>query len=237
MLSLHPDLTITRHTFGNEKAPLLVIDNVAKEADQLALFAARLRFSSNSTFYPGVRAEAPKEYQEFLHLNFAEEFRNFFDLPLGDFSLSLCHYSLTTTPARQLKLLQRIPHFDSLEYSGLATVHYLFKTPLGGTAFYRHRKTGFESIDEARKLTYFNSLESENSGTNIPQFGYINGDTPLYEQIMKAEGIFNRMLVYRRNSLHSGCISEQFIPDFNPLTGRLSINTFIDVSSNPLITN
>ena len=36
------------------------------------------------------------------------------------------------------------------------------------------------------------------------------------------------MLVYRRNSLHSGCIAKGFVPDPNPLTGRLSINCFID---------
>jgi hypothetical protein len=35
------------------------------------------------------------------------------------------------------------------------------------------------------------------------------------------------MLVYRRNSLHSGCI-EASVPDPNPSTGRLSINSFID---------
>jgi hypothetical protein len=38
------------------------------------------------------------------------------------------------------------------------------------------------------------------------------------------------MLVYRRNSLHSGCIGPDFVPDANPLTGRLSINSFLDVS-------
>lgn len=206
-----------------------MIDNVIKEAEQLALFATRLHFSNNSPYYPGVRSEAPKEYQDFLRLNFDEKFRSYFELPSGGFSLSLCHYSLTTTPAAQLKLLQRIPHFDSLEKDGLAAVHYLFKTPLGGTAFYRHRKTGFESINEARKLIYFSSLETENSGVNVPQMGYINGDTPLYEQIMKVEGVFNRMLVYRRNSLHSGCIEKDFVPSSDPLVGRLSINSFIDV--------
>src|SRR5690606_25695051 len=119
-------------------------------------------------------------------------------------------------------LLQRIPHFDSLEREGLATVHYLFRGNLGGTAFYRHRKTGFESIDASRRDAYFRSLESENDGPNMPGPGYINGDTPLYEQIAKQEGVFNRMLVYPRNILHSGCIDRNFVPDPNPRTGRLS---------------
>ena len=51
---------------------------------------------------------------------------------------------------------------------------------------------------------------------------------PLFEKIDQQEGLFNRILFYRRNSLHSGSISEHFIPDNNPCTGRLSINSFID---------
>src|SRR5690606_30099023 len=98
-----------------------------------------------------------------------------------------------------------------------------------GTAFYRHRKTGYEYVDESRKLAYFKSLEAENGGPNMPGPEYINGDTALFEQICKQEGIFNRMLIYRRNSLHSGCIAKDFSLDQNPLAGRLSLNSFIDV--------
>ncbi|HEV8329874.1 MAG TPA: DUF6445 family protein [Steroidobacteraceae bacterium] len=58
--------------------------------------------------------------------------------------------------------------------------------------------------------------------------GYIDGSTDLFEQIAKQDGVCNRMLVYRRNSLHSGCIEARFVPDPNPSTGRLSINSFID---------
>ena len=66
----------------------------------------------------------------------------------GTLTLSMCDYSLVSTPAQELAPPQRIPHVDSLAKSGLATIHYLFKANLGGTAFYRHRRTGFESIDE-----------------------------------------------------------------------------------------
>jgi hypothetical protein len=132
------------------------------------------------------------------------------------------------TPPQKLKLLQRIPHFDSVDKNGLATVHYLFKSDLGGTSFYRHRKTGFEFIDENRTFDYYSSLESENDGENMPGSGYIDGDTALFERIAEQKGVFNRLIVYRRNSLHSGSISKNFILDPNPLSGRLSISTFLD---------
>jgi hypothetical protein len=141
----------------------------------------------------------------------------------------MCHYSLVTTPPEQLEMIQRVPHVDSVQGNGLASVHYLFRENHGGTAFYRHRKTGFEYVDESRRDIYFKSLQDEMNGPDAPGSGYINGDTPLFAQVAKQDGLFNRILFYRRNSLHSGCIDRNFIPDPNPLSGRLSINCFLDV--------
>jgi len=228
-IAFHPDMRIQKLSIGREQAPLLVIDNLVAQPDELVHLAARKHFSPTVRFYPGIRASAPLTYQYFLAEELRPTLTEFFQLPDRPVRFSMCHFSLVTTPPDQLGPIQRIPHIDSLESMGLAAVHYLFKTDLGGTAFYRHRKTGFEYIDESRKTTYFQSLENENDGPSMPEKTYINGDTPLFEQILKQDGVFNRSLIYRRNSLHSGCISKDFIPDPNPLTGRLSINSFIDV--------
>jgi hypothetical protein len=228
ILDLHPALRVQRLTIGSEKAPLLVIDNFVADPDRLVKKAATSQWKPGGQFYPGIRVEAPLSYQQFFRERMQDLLRDYFQLRGNSFRFSLCHYSLVTMPAANLHILQRIPHFDSLDPNGLATIHYLFKTDLGGTAFYRHRRTGFEYIDASRRDTYFRSLESENDGPDMPGPGYINGDTPLFEQIAKQNGVFNRLLVYRRNSLHSGCIDRNFVPDPNPLTGRLSINSFID---------
>lgn len=229
MHKLDPDMQIREYYLGNEKTPLLVVDNFIEDAESLIEYAVEKRFEASHRYYPGIRFEATKEYRRLFVEELSTQVLEFFNISGTRLSYTMCHYSLVTTPPEKLTLLQRIPHFDSLEPNGLATVHYLFKQPLGGTAFYRHKKTGFEYIDEERKLEYFRSLESENDGPNMPGAEYINGDTPLFEQVGKQEGVFNRMLVYRRNSLHSGCISKDFVPDPNPATGRLSINSFIDV--------
>jgi len=47
----------------------------------------------------------------------------------------------------------------------LACVHYLFKQNHGGTAFYRHRRTGFEVVTQERKAEYFRK-ELSLSGTS-----------------------------------------------------------------------
>lgn len=227
-VDLHADIRFQKLKMGAEQAPLLVIDNFVAEADELVRIAASRPYSQVGQFYPGIRSAAPPGYLHLIITRLTRTLGEFFQLQGTGLRFSLCHYSLVTTPAAGLSLLQRIPHFDSAERDGLATIHYLFKKNLGGTAFYRHRKTGFESIDAERAPVYFKSLESENDGPNMPQAEYINGDTALFEQIAKPDGLFNRMLVYRRNSLHSGCIGPDFVPDPNPLTGRLSINSFID---------
>ncbi len=227
-LDLHPDLRLCQLAIGVERAPLLVIDNFVDNAEALVADACARPFTVRSRYYPGIRAEAPATYRQLLLTRLRSALLDCLGVTEGALTLSMCHYSLVTTPAQELAPPQRIPHVDSLAKSGLATIHYLFKANLGGTAFYRHRRTGFESIDESRSAEYSRALQEELSGPAAPGPGYINGNTELFEQIANQTGVFNRMLVYRRNSLHSGCIEASFVPDPNPSTGRLSINSFID---------
>lgn len=232
-LDLHSGIRIQKLAIGTEQAPLLVIDNLVANADQLIENAASKNFAQLGRFYPGIRAEAPPAYQQLVVTGLKRALLDCLGVQEGSLRFSMCHYSLITTPAAKLAAPQRIPHVDSLAGNGLASIHYLFRKNLGGTAFYRHRRTGFESIDESRNEAYFRSLQAEHAGPGAPAPGYINGDSDLFEQIAKQDGVFNRMLVYRRNSLHSGCIDAAFIADPDPRTGRLSINSFIDLASTP----
>lgn len=218
-----------RLSIGRERAPLLVVDDFAEDPDGLVRRAVPKHFGVTMRSFPGLRAKAPRSYQREVIARLKETLIEFFELDGRSLSFSMCHYSVVTTPPGELSVMQRIPHIDSVDGGGLATVHYLFRKPYGGTAFYRHRRTGFEYVDGARKGEYYSTLEQELKGPDAPPAAYINGDTPLFEQIAKQDGVFNRLLVYRRNSLHSGCIDADFAFDPNPLAGRLSINSFIDV--------
>jgi Family of unknown function (DUF6445) len=223
----HPETRIQKLKIGKEKLPLLVIDNLLSQPDYLVELACKTNFSVNSPYYPGVRADAPSQYKQFILEELAETLIEFFKLKTSQLTFSFCQFSMVTTSPNDLHLLQRIPHFDSLDKNGLAAVHYLFKTDLGGTSFYRHRDTQFESIDDERRAAYFDSMK-KNGSNNLPPAEYINGDTALYERIAEQQGIYNRIIIYPRNILHSGSIPKDFIPDHSPLTGRLSINSFID---------
>jgi len=208
-------------------APLLVIDNLVANPDELVDMAAAKYFGDVANYYPGIRAKASLSYQQFILRHFGGLFAEYFGLLAGSIRFTSCHFSLVTTPNEKLGYLQRIPHTDSQLSNELAFIHYLFKSDLGGTAFYRHRKTGYEVVDYLRKPGYLACIDEESKGADKPEARYINSSTALYEQVASQEGRFNRMLVYRRNSLHSGNLPENFVPDPNPRTGRLSVNGFL----------
>nr|WP_238345968.1 DUF6445 family protein [Luteimonas saliphila] len=229
MIQTHPGLRLQARRIGVEGAPLLVIDQAVADPDRLVRKAARGHFTAQGAMFPGLRIRAPLSYEVFLEQLIRPLLAEHFGLPArARFAFPMCHYSLVTLPPERLAFLQRVPHIDSVQGNGLATVHYLFRADWGGTAFYRHRATGFESVDESRSLAYFSALEQE-SGREDATDGYIRGDSPLFERVDAVEGVFNRLVVYRRNSLHSGDIDNARIPPADALTGRLSINSFIDV--------
>jgi hypothetical protein len=220
-------MTVQKLTIGREQAPLLVIDNLVADAEALVELAAGKMFGDVTSYYPGVRVKAPLGYQQFVLEQMRGLFAETFGIGANTLRFTACYYSLVTTPPEKLAHLQCIPHIDSVLGNELAFVHYLFKLDHGGTAFYRHRSTGFESITEERKVEYFRTVEAEKTGPDKPSLSYINGSTALYEQIRSEAGVFNRLLVYRRNSLHSGSISSPAALSPDPRIGRLSINGFL----------
>lgn len=223
----HPGIAVQTRTIGRERAPLLIIDNFVADADSLVDLAAGKLFGDVASYYPGVRAKAPLSYQQFVLGQMRGVFSETFGLPGKSLRFTACYFSLVTTAPQKLSHLQCIPHIDSVLGTELAFVHYLFRRNHGGTAFYRHRSTGFEAVSQERKIEYFEKVEAERVGPDKPAVGYISGTTALYEQIHSEAGLFNRMLVYRRNSLHSGSIASPAAIDSNPRTGRLSINGFM----------
>jgi hypothetical protein len=232
LIQAHPGLRLQVQRIGTEGAPLLVVDQLVADPERLVRKAARSQFAPQGAMFPGIRVRAPLSYEAFLERMIRPLLGEVFGLPQqARLAFPMCHYSLVTQPPAKLGFLQRIPHIDSSTGRGLATVHYLFHEGWGGTAFYRHRGTGYEYVDENRERAYFDVLEAESRGADAPGPGYIGEATPRFERFGKVDGVFNRMLVYRRNSLHSATIDNARIPPPDPLAGRLSINSFIDVLS------
>ena len=136
-------------------------------------------------------------------------------------------YSLVTTPPDELTPIQRLPHFDGVEPERLALLHFLGGAQGSGTAFYRHRATGFETVTAARLADYERTLENEVHGHGVPDAAYIAGDTDIFEEIGLFEGRYNRALLYPSNALHCARIPTDLNLSGDPATGRLTVNTFL----------
>jgi hypothetical protein len=137
------------------------------------------------------------------------------------------YYSVVTTRPQALTPIQRLPHVDGLERERIALLHFLSTDRPSGTAFYRQRSTGFESIDAERYPQFHAALKHDVMTHGLPGPSFISGDTSIYEQTACFEGRYNRALIYRGHALHCAWLPEDlsFSPD--PRTGRLTVNTFL----------
>jgi hypothetical protein len=177
-------------------------------------------------FYPGLRAPAPPGYVRALSDALGPVVASAFpDLADRTARTSACLSLLTFRPD-ELNLAQRIPHFDATNGGQIAVLHYLCDGAHGGTAFYRHRSTGFETITPERMQAYVSTLGPELERTPPPQ-AYVKGDTPLFEQIGAVEARFDRVVIYRSRLLHSGDITPSCNLSRDPRHGRLTANSFL----------
>lgn len=213
---------------GAGRAPVIVLEELSGAPAALVEQAAEVQsqFHVRSKLYPGIRTPAPQSYRENLATQLRAIVCTAFDWQ-GDIEVTESNFSLVTTPAPELTPFQRIPHFDGTDTEELAVLHYLCRPQQGGTSFYRHRSTGYEMITRDRLEGYMRTLNSEARALGLPPAEYVNGDTPLFERIAHYEAAFDRAIVYRGASLHSGDIPPDFVPDADPRTGRLTVNSFL----------
>jgi Family of unknown function (DUF6445) len=216
---------VTVERIGRERIPVVVIDGFVPRPELLADDAAMLSFAPMGVHYPGVRAVVPP----MLVSRFVEPLTRWI---AEVFDVQACmvvdaFYSLVTTPPDALAPIQRLPHFDGVEPERLALLHFLGRGENGGTAFYRHCTTGFETVTAARLAEYERALEDDVNAHGIPDAAYIAGDTAIFEQVAVFEGRYNRALLYPSNALHCAHIPDDLTLSDDPEVGRLTVNTFL----------
>lgn len=215
---------------GHEQQPLLIIDDFAENPDELVQEASHHRYGVVNEYYPGIRADAPDHYIERNLPILAPLLEEHFGYPKTP-RVTGCFYSLVTTRPEQLKPAQCIPHFDGGGDRTLALLHYLCQPSQGGTAFFRHRSTGMETVpDDQYEGRYKPALWRDAERLGMPPHDYPRGSTALFERIGQVDAAFNRAIVYRGANLHAIDIPHDFAFDAVPETGRLTINTFLSPS-------
>jgi len=212
---------------GNERSPVVVIEDLWAHPQALVdLAASRTDYSARSLYYPGVRSAAPAEYARAVTSQLNTLILETFGLR-GDLAITDSTFSLVVTPAENLVAFQRVPHFDSADPNRIAVLHYLCGPERGGTSFYRHRSSGIESVTNDNRDRYIKLVNSEVKSHGMPPARFIDEDTEMFQRVVKYDCAFNRALIYRGNLLHSVTTPPAFVPDGDPRTGRLTVNTFL----------
>lgn len=135
---------------------------------------------------------------------------------------------VTRAPA-QLRPWQTIPHRDRLGGDAservVASVLYLFRDErLGGTHFFVPQR-GPQEI--AALLRDANQLPGETftARHGIAQ-AYANESSAYFERVLTVAPRWNRLIVYRGDSFHSGQIADPARLSDDPRHGRLTLNGF-----------
>lgn len=226
MLILNPDFKIDFQRIGNEEQPLLVIDDLLLNPDELVEFAATSQwFEPKETYYPGLNAKLPPSYYKIID-GLRGQISNYFNIEKKQ-KLNISGFlGLTTLAFEYFDPWQKIPHYDRAEFDHLAMVHYLNKNQTGGTGFFRHIPTGFESISPNRSGEYL-----ELTTQWIKQFGnqlvdYAGINTPNYELFHKVSFKYNRIVIYPSYVLHCA-LYDATNHSSDVRNGRLTANNFI----------
>lgn len=224
-LSLNPRPVAQLSHIGREGEPLLRLDGLMRDAGQLVDYAAQQGgfepVYGPTGGYPGIRAPAPLDYVGAVVRSLDPVLREAFGLRGVRLGRAECNFSIVTLGSGNLAPSQRVPHIDTTDPLQFAFLHYLCGPEQGGTAFYRHRATGFEAITPEREARY----QAVRATEPEPAPGYIAGDTAEFEQVVAAEAVFDRLLVYRSRQLHSGLVTGARSSD--PRQGRLTANIFV----------
>lgn len=190
---------------GNEGVPLWLIDDAHPHPEQLVELAHHQDFAeAEGDLYPGIRAETPPAYPDWLHGVLAPI------LNAQSMQILRTSFAVTTRAPASLLAIQRIPHFDTVDTSSLAAVHYLCGPPHQGTSFYRHRATGFETLTSARTAAWQGSLAADAARHGMPPARYHAASTASFEQIGTADLRYNRLVLYPANCLHCGDIGDSW---------------------------
>lgn len=212
--------------FSAQNHKLVSISDVLRSPNDAIKQACLQKFAKITPQYPGVRAPLSESARTSLSEALSEMLSAAFDAPSGRWQV-MAWYSLVTHRPEQLQPIQRLPHVDGTDPNQIAMMLYLHRTEHGGTAFFRHKSTGYEALTEENFPGYRAALEGEVAKVGMPPARYVTDGAPLFEVTHTVPGTFNEAVFYRGNILHSGVIDNHAELSPDPRRGRLTINAFL----------
>ena len=231
LFAFNQDAHVKLMRIGRREIEVSLIDNVLRDPDGVAALGFAESYSEDrGNLYPGLRAAMPE--------SFSTSFRAWLTPILQRNGVlgsdqTICSdtsfFSVVTTASKDLLPIQCIPHYDSTAPDLLAAVIYLCSPRYSGTAFYRHRRTGYEEITEQNVTNYKLALNSEMRMHGPPRQEYMNGDSLLFETVFSTELKFNSAVVYPARILHAAKIGKQFNAPKDRSEWRLTITALLRI--------
>lgn len=218
-----PQRVIGVRRIGAERRPVAVIEGLARDPQALRQAAMQARWQPARPGYPGVAAALPGDYLGEIAPLLARLLHDLFSAPA--MRLLDAGFAMVTADPATLRLEQQVPHVDATAPGRFALVQYLVPGGCCGTAFFRHRATGFETISDARASVYYPQLTREVADRRPA--GYIADSTALFERTALFDGAWNRAILYESAALHSGAIADPAALSADPATGRLTVTAFL----------
>jgi Family of unknown function (DUF6445) len=222
--AFNPNAEVKRARIGRRGIQVTLVDKVFGDPQSVAALGFAESYAADpGNLYPGVRAAMPESFST----AFREWLTPILQRPIVRDS---SFFSVVTTASQDLLPIQCIPHFDSTDPNLFAAVIYLCDSRFSGTAFYRHRKTGYEEITEENLNNYKLALNHDMRTHGAPSKEYMNGDSVLFETIFYNELKFNSAIVYPGRALHAAKISRQFNAPKDKSEWRLTITALLHLS-------
>ncbi|MBB6095973.1 hypothetical protein HNQ60_004864 [Povalibacter uvarum] len=217
---------------GIEQQPLMIVDHMLDDPHAMIEAARTTQFYvPEHTNYPGINARLPDAYYRTVIATLRGPLEAAFGLSRSAHLKYFGFFALATTRSDAARPIQKIPHHDSPDPGRLAMVHYLCQGAFGGTGFFRHKATGFESVDATRRDAYV-AAASRELAQSSDTAAYAGPVMANYEMIGRAEMIFNRLIVYRSHVLHSALLDD-VAGSADPAKGRLTANGFLEATTGP----
>ncbi|MDJ0642873.1 MAG: DUF6445 family protein [Erythrobacter sp.] len=220
-----PEARVSVQQIGREGEPIVIVDDFTGQPERLQAMGEAAQYYPAGVDYPGIRAPADPTYLDLRRDLMMQIIGRVFGLTRS-IQCEVAAFSVVTLAPEALSPRQRIPHHDHSDAGRVAIMHYLGGSESGGTAFYRHRRTGFETITPEREAAYEAALVQDEREFGPPPDGYPT-DSERFEQIGAVEAKVDRLALYRGRLLHSGIIPDPTALSDDPRRGRLTVNMFL----------
>jgi len=229
VFAFNPNAHIELVRIGRRGIKVSVIDDVLQDPEGVAALSLAQSYAEDgSNLYPGLRAAMPEGFSTSFRAWLTPLLQRQGMLERNQvISRDTSFFSAVTTASKDLLPIQCIPHYDSTAPNLYAAVIYLCDTRFSGTAFYRHRRTGYEEVTEENARNYQLALNNDMRTHGAPKKDYINGDTLLFETIYSSTLKFNRAIVYPARVLHAAKIETQFSRPTDQSEWRLTVTALL----------